>query len=302
MIELKHPEVSHHFEEINGINLHFVTAGKGEKLVVLLHGFPESWYCWREQIPELAKNFTVVAPDLRGFGESEKPLEKGDYDLSIIANDIANLVKHLGFKEAAFVGHDWGALVAWMLVEKHSELVSRVVALQIPPIEVIRKNLSFAQLRASWYIFFFMIPGLPERMLSKNDYGALAKALVKTTAERDIFKTVDIQYYKNGWKEKNSVKSMLNYYRANIVEYVVRRKHTFKRISIPTLFIYGEKDQAILASSIRNSKQIFDQEYRELRIPNSAHWVQIEAAKTVNEAIMEFLQSGATLQSVDSNA
>ena len=148
----------------NGIKLHYIEQGKGE-LVVLLHGFPEFWYGWRNQIPVLAKQYRVVAPDMRGYNLSDKPENVSDYKIETLAKDIAELIKALGEERAIVVGHDWGAAVAWAVAALHPEVVKKLAILNVPhPNEMKRafEGFNLAQWMKSWYIFFFQLPFIPE--------------------------------------------------------------------------------------------------------------------------------------------
>jgi pimeloyl-ACP methyl ester carboxylesterase len=156
--------VKHHFAQVNGINLHYTKQGKGKKLVVLLHGWPEFWYSWRYQIPALAEDFTVIAPDLRGFADSDKPLDIKEYHPSIVASDIAKLIASLGFEKAFIVGHDWGGAIAWAFASYYPDLTEKLVVLNCPHPQLFVKALSsnMEQIKKSWYMFFFQIPKVPE--------------------------------------------------------------------------------------------------------------------------------------------
>src|ERR1019366_4567272 len=151
----------------NNIKLHYVEEGAGE-LVILLHGFPEFWYGWRNQIPVLSKNYRVVAPDMRGYNLSDKPKNVSDYRVEILAADIAALIKNLGAEKAIVAGHDWGAAVAWALASLYPGVVSKLGILNVPhPAEMRKAFLSFnlAQILKSYYIFLFQIPAIPEWLL-----------------------------------------------------------------------------------------------------------------------------------------
>ena len=124
-------DIKHEFVEANGIRFHYVRAGKGP-LVILLHGFPEFWYGWRHQIPALAEQFQVVVPDLRGYGQTERPLDIEAYHPTVLADDIVALIQALGHEKADIVGHDWGGGIAWNVAIRHPEVVNRLVVLNCP--------------------------------------------------------------------------------------------------------------------------------------------------------------------------
>src|SRR5579884_3024966 len=154
---------THRHASVNGVRLHYVEAGRGP-LVVLLHGFPEFWYSWRHQIPALAAaGFRVLAPDLRGYNESDKPPGVAAYGLERVAGDVAALVRHAGERRAAVVGHDWGGGIAWWLAMHRPDVVGRLAVLNAPHPAAFRRELRTpGQLLRSWYVFFFQLPALPE--------------------------------------------------------------------------------------------------------------------------------------------
>lgn len=190
-------EIEFDYAQIGGVKLHYAAAGNGEKLVILLHGFPEFWYSWRHQIAALSDEYTVVAPDMRGYNLSDKPSHIKDYSIDKLVDDTTGLIRHLGFEKAAIVGHDWGAVVAWAVARNQPEYVSKLCAMQVPPTDVWRKNQTLKQFLASWYMFFFQIPVLPEWLLSRDDFALLANGLKTSTAEPDVFTDADVAEYKS---------------------------------------------------------------------------------------------------------
>lgn len=277
------------YAQIGGVRLHYAKAGEGEKLVILLHGFPEFWYSWRHQIVALSDEYTVVAPDMRGYNLSEKPPLIADYAIEKLVDDVIGLVHYFGRGQAAIVGHDWGASVAWAAAQKHPEAVWKLAALQVPPASVWRKNQTFKQFLASWYMFFLQIPRLPEWLLARNNFAMLENALKTSTAEKNVFTDEIIAEYKKTWREPFALRAMINYYRANILKRFFGKIQTNEKIRVPTLFIYGEQDQAVLPETVRGISEVVDAPFEEFHIPLSAHWVQQEAAETVTEILREFL-------------
>ena len=282
-------KILHDYAQIGGVKLHYATAGEGDRLVILLHGFPEFWYSWRHQITGLSEDYKVVAPDMRGYNLSDKPEKISDYEMDKLVDDITGLIRHFGYKTAAVIGHDWGASVAWALAQKHPEFLWKLGALQVPPIPVWKKNQTLKQLLKSWYMFAFQIPVLPEMIFRINDYAVLEKALKKSTAEKNIFTEADIAEYKKAWKEPGALTAMLNYYRANIFRRFFTNTADTAKIKVPTVFIYGEQDQVIMPESVRGIGEMIDAPFEEFHIPTSGHWVQQEAAAAVTEILREFL-------------
>lgn len=276
--------------QIGAVKLHYAIAGEGgEKLVVLLHGFPEFWYSWRHQLAALSDEYTVVAPDLRGYNLSDKPERVEDYQLDKLVDDVCGLIGHLGYEKAAIVGHDWGAIIAWAIAERQPEYVWKLCALQVPPLSVWRKNQTLRQLLASWYMFFFQVPALPELLMRRNDFRLLAESLKNSTAEIDVFTEDVLAEYKKSWRADRALTSAINYYRANILRMLFTGTERQENITVPTLFIYGEKDFAVLPETVRGVGDAVDAPFSEIRIPDAGHWVQQEAAEIVTDSLREFL-------------
>lgn len=277
------------YAQIGAVKIHYATAGSGEKLVILLHGFPEFWYSWRHQLIALSDEYTVVAPDLRGYHFSDKPRNVADYKLDKLVDDVCGLIRHFDREQAAVIGHDWGAAVAWSLAIRNPEYLWKLGALQVPPIAIWKKNQSIRQYLASWYMFFFQIPVLPEFLMRLNDYAGLGNALRNSTAEKDIFTDTDIAEYKKAWSEPFAITAMLNYYRANLFDRLFAKSVELPKINVPTMFIYGEKDSAVLPETVKGVGDMIIADYQEIRIPEAGHWVQQEAKDTVTKVLREFL-------------
>lgn len=289
MSEELQKKIKFDFVRIGSVKLHYATAGTGEKLVILLHGFPEFWYSWRHQLAELSDEYTIVAPDMRGFHLSDKPKNRSDYEIDKLVDDVIGLIHHFGREKAAVIGHDWGASIGWALAMKYPEKLWKLGALQVPPMPVWQKNQTIRQFFASWYMFFFQIPILPEFLLKLNDYALLTNSLKKSTAQPDVFSDHDIAEYKKAWSEPFALTAMLNYYRANIMKRLFGKNETPPKINVPTLFVYGEKDSAVLPETVKGVGEMISAEYREVRIPEAAHWVQQEAKETISKVLREFL-------------
>lgn len=282
------------YAQIGDVRLHCVTAGAGERLIILLHGFPEFWYSWRSQLEALSDKFTVVAPDLRGYNLSGKPAGIAEYRMEKLIDDVTGLIRHFGREQAAIVGHDWGAAIAWRLAEQHPEYVWKLAAMQVPPGAVWRRNSSFKQLLTSWYMYFFQLPLLPELLLKFNDFAVMERAMKTSAAQGWVFTNEIIEKYKKSWREENAVTGMLNYYRANLsLRSQMRRDGDSgsAKITVPTLFIYGERDTAILPATVKNVQDAVAAKFVEVRIFNAGHWVQQEAATEVNDALHEFFSA-----------
>jgi epoxide hydrolase 4 len=280
------------YAQIGGVRLHYATAGAGEKLVILLHGFPEFWYSWRHQIVALSDEYTVVAPDMRGYNLSDKPPHVEDYAIDKLVDDVVGLINYFGHKQAAVIGHDWGAGVAWAVAQTHPEMLWKVGSLQVPPMPVWRKNLTFRQALASWYMAFFQLPILPEWVLSRNGFSMLVGGLKAASVDnKQAFTEKDVAEFKASWSRPDALTGAINYYRANVARMFFSNPNSqaTEKIKVPTLFIYGEKDRYILPETVRNVGEFIDAPFEEFRIPDSGHWVQQEAADTVTQILRESL-------------
>lgn len=283
------PKIRFDHAQVGGIRLHYAIAGGGEELVILLHGFPECWYSWRHQIAALSERYTVVAPDLRGYNLSDKPGRISDYAVPVAADDVIGLIHHFRRKRAAVIGHDWGAVLAWYIGFNHPQYLTKLGAFQVPPAAIWKRNFSLRQLVASWYMFFFQLPLLPEYVLSFNDFALLKRALRTTTARPGIITDEDIEVYRNAWREPGAISAMLNYYRANILARLTGPSVTDQRITVPTLFVYGQQDHAVLPQTVRGVGDLVDAKFEHFYFPQSAHWIQQEASMEINQLLLDFL-------------
>jgi epoxide hydrolase 4 len=286
--------IKHGFAKVGDVRLHYAECGQGDDLVILLHGFPECWYSWRHQLSVLGERYHVVAPDMRGYNLSDKPAGVQNYRIEFLVQDVIGLIRYFGKERAAIVAHDWGAGVAWAVAQRHPDAVSKLVAMQVPPPAAWRANFTLRQLRHSWYMFFFQLPRLPEWWASANDFARIEKMYRETIFRPGAFTAEDIAVYKEALRQPGALTSSINYYRANVFRSLVRGgvetpKGADGRIRVPTLFIYGEHDMAIVPNTVRGLDRFIDAPYRELRIPDSGHWVQNEAIEEVNHALLEFL-------------
>ena len=285
----KQSEISFDYAQIGGVRLHYAKCGNGKKLILLLHGFPEFWYSWRHQMIALSDEYTVVAPDLRGYNLSDKPAQIKDYEINKLVDDVTGLIRHFNREKAAVVGHDWGASIAWATARKHPEFVWKLCALQVPPQQVWKKNQSFKQFLASWYMFFFQIPFFPEWLLSRNDFALLENSLKNSPVQKNVFTPEVITEYKKSWRKPFVLQNALNYYRANFFRLFSASSDSDKKIRVPTLFIYGENDHAILPETVKGIAEFIDAPYEEFHIPTAGHWVQQEESETVTQILREFL-------------
>lgn len=285
--------INHAFIQTNGIRMHYVTAGDGP-LVVLLHGFPQYWYAWRHQIPALAPHFRVVAPDLRGYGDTDKPPHINDYHLDVLAQDIRGLIQGLGYEKAHIVGHDWGGAIAWKLAYSYPEVVDRLAILNSPHPKIFGHALrhSFQQMRKSWYMFLFQLPYLPEYLMRAHPKKLLKGLFRGSALRKEAFTDEDLQHYLEAFEKPGTVTAALNYYRAKWRKGPKKEGKTKgqeNKIAAPTLIIWGEDDKALGKELTYGLEPFFSSSFRIQYIPHCSHWVQEEQPERVNALLLEFL-------------
>ena len=278
----------------NGVTLHTVQAGPANgRLLILLHGFPEFWYGWRAQIGYFANlGWRVVAPDQRGYNLSDKPAGVDRYAVETLAADVVGLIQAMGQDSAWLVGHDWGAAVAWETALRYPERVQRLGILNVPHPGVMTQYLrgNFRQMLKSWYIFYFQIPGLPEWMLSRNQYAGLSRML-RESGKTGTFQDVDMERYIAAWSQPGSVTAMLNWYRSIFRS---TAKSTFgprtgdRRVVVPTLILWGRQDVALSAEMAQRSADLCVNG-RLVYFDDATHWVQHDEPVAVNAALADFL-------------
>ncbi|MBD3882746.1 alpha/beta hydrolase [Phormidium tenue FACHB-886] len=278
----------HGYVVTNGVKLHYVTQGEGD-LMLMLHGFPEFWYSWRRQIPEFAKTHKVVALDLRGYNESEKPNGIQAYRMETLVQDVAGVIQSLGYERCILVGHDWGGAIAWNFAYTYPEQCDRLIVLNLPhPAKFTAGLLMPQQLLKSSYMFFFQLPVLPELLLQANDYQLITNALVGMAVDKSIFSAADLEAYKDAAAKRGALTAMLNYYRSALQSGFLGRQ--WGVLKVPTLLIWGESDVA-LSKELSYGTEEYVQDLTVRYIPNCSHWVQQEKPQLVNQYIHEFLES-----------
>ncbi|MBF2004979.1 alpha/beta fold hydrolase [Chlorogloeopsis fritschii PCC 9212] len=276
----------HDYIITNGVKLHYVTQGEGP-LMLMLHGFPEFWYSWRHQIPEFAKYFKVVAVDLRGYNDSDKPKEQSAYVMDEFIKDVKGLIKGLGYEKCVLVGHDWGGAIAWCFTYAHPEMVEKLIVLNIPhPAKFSEGLRTPQQLLKSSYMFLFQLPWLPEVLIQSADYQAIETALKGMAVNKSTFTQADIDAYKDAAAKRGALTAMLNYYR-NIFQQRLLNP-SWGVLEVPTLMIWGEKDTA-LGKELSYGTEAYVRDLQIRYIPNCSHWVQQEKPELVNEYMREFL-------------
>ncbi len=258
--------------------------------MLLLHGFPEFWYSWRHQIRAFASDYKVVALDLRGYNESDKPLGRDAYRLSTLVEDIKGVIGGLGYAHCILVGHDWGGAIAWAFADAHPALVRGLITLNMPhPAKFSQGLRTLPQLLKSWYIFLFQLPWLPEWILSQGNYRGLLAILTQTTHNPAAFPPDVLDAYRQAASKPGAIAAMLNYYRNLFSSGIFQQ--SWRLLDTPTLMIWGEQDRA-LGKALTLGTQDYVQDLQIRYIPNCGHWVQQEQPQRVNQYMHEWLSNG----------
>jgi pimeloyl-ACP methyl ester carboxylesterase len=257
----------------------------GEPLVILLHGFPEFSFAWRNQIPALAAaGFHVVAPDQRGYGQSPKPQRVSDYHLRSLAHDILDLADEYEARTFSLVGHDWGGVVAWYIASRWPERLSRLVILNAPHPGIFVRFVARhpGQILRSAYMGFFQLPVPPELLLRSGDFTLLRRVLVSTSG-KGAFSEDDLERYREAWRAPGTLTGMLNWYRALRYWPRVRRL-----VDPPTLILWGDRDPFLRSGLAEASLSICTQG-QAIHFPEASHWIHLEMPSEVNSKIITFL-------------
>jgi pimeloyl-ACP methyl ester carboxylesterase len=275
------------------IELHAVVAGPPDgPVVVLLHGFPESWYSWHKQIDPLATSgFRVIVPDQRGYNKSSKPRGAASYALSELTSDVLAIADQLGEEHIFLAGHDWGAAVAWSVALLHPQRVAKLAILNVPHPSVMRHYLKSnrRQLRRSWYMFFFQLPFLPEAAFSAFSFRLGVRSLVRSSRP-NTFSNEDLAQYRAAWSEPGALTAMINWYRA---AFRYRSKFPDTAVHVPTRILWGERDAFLLSDMAHTSLRYCDS--AELyTFANASHWLQHEEPARVSELLIDFFRGRPT--------
>jgi pimeloyl-ACP methyl ester carboxylesterase len=284
--------VEHRFVEANGLRFHVAECGAGDRLALLLHGFPEFWFSWRHQMPLLARlGYRVWAPDLRGYGESERPPRTADYDVELLLADVAGIIDAAAPRETLLVGHDWGGILAWFFALRRLRPLDRLVVVNCPHPGAARPAFRrLRQLRRSWYALFFQLPWLPERLLSAGGGRAVAQMLRRTSSHPERFPGDVLAAYAAQAAEPGAAKAMIDYYRMFLRGPGARRLRAFGTpvIETPTLLLWGEEDVALTVETTFGTER-FVPNLTLRYLPGVSHWAQQDDPDTVNAMLEAWL-------------
>lgn len=269
--------------DVGGVGLEVTVAGPDDgPPVVLLHGWPDRASLWDAQIDALSgAGYRVIAPDLRGFGDSDKPADVDSYNILLIAGDVLGILDHLGIQKARVVGHDWGAALAWAIAGFAGDRVEKLVAMSVGHPSAFAAA-GLAQRRLSWYMLLFQFEGIAEQWLSNDDwknmrdFGSGHRRMDEVIADSS---------------RPGALTAGLNWYRANVPpESLVAPALEFPPVTAPTMGIWSTGDAYLLEDPMKESGAFVSGPFRYERIEGASHWMQLDAPDEVNRLLLDFLQ------------
>lgn len=294
-----------HHVQAGGIRLQVAEQGEGHP-VVLCHGFPELAYSWRHQIPALADaGLRAIAPDLRGYGGSDKPVEIGDYRIELLVDDLIGLLDALHLERAVLVGHDWGSIVVWNTALRHPDRVERIVSLNVPyqgypagfpGIDFIREHLA----ERFDYVLFFQEPGRPEGWFARDPRGKLLSLYQGATHNKDFLGDGEYEVFLRAF-EAGGITGPVNYYRNIDHNVEATRDVVNAQVHQPTLMIFAENDP-VLPPRLGEGMDRYVPDLRREIIPDCGHWTQQERPAEVNRLLLDFLGDLARVEGPERGA
>ncbi|MBS1240645.1 MAG: soluble epoxide hydrolase [Gemmatimonadetes bacterium] len=288
------PAIQHGYAQVNGVRLHYAEAGRGEP-ILFVHGFPEFWYAWKDQLQAFGRDHRAVALDMRGYNLSSKPESLDGYRLPRLAEDLYAFSEYLG-DPVTLVGHDWGGVAAWVFAMMHPERVRRLVIINAPHPAIFRRELADnpAQQRASQYMALFRSPEA-EAVLSADNHAALVDRVMGDGLRRGYLTKADRDAYLEAWSRPGALTGGLNWYRANQVGPLLPGQSAdpapemaLRVIEVPTLVIWGMQDTALLPGNLDG----LDEWVTDLtieRVADADHWIVHQKGDQVNALIRGFL-------------
>lgn len=281
-------EVKHHYANNDGVKIHYVTLGEGS-LIVMMHGFPDYWYTWRNQMTELSKQYKVAAVDLRGYNKSDKPKGVENYTMSHLIGDVVSVIKDAGYSKAIIIGHDWGGAIAWQVAMNVPQVVEKLIVLSTPHPRGLFREISNnkQQQENSKYAKDYQ----EEESHTELTPEALMKWVKDESAK---------PYYLEAFKNSD-IEAMMNYYKASFPKQpktktdetektVTQNKNQIKMVECPTLAIFGKNDQALLPAGWNGTWDWIDNSITIVSVPDAGHFVQQDASDFVTKVITSWLK------------
>ena len=281
----------------NGMRLHVASNGDAKnKLILFIHGFPEFWYEWHNQLEEFGRDDYAVAPDLRGFNLSDQPKEVEKYRAKHLVEDLRLLIKHLGHSRCILVAHDWGGAIAWNFAAQHRDLVEKLIIINSPHPALFARDLTHnaAQIKASAYMNLLRRPDA-ERILGENDYARMPKFIAGIGQGMEWFTPEVEQAYRACWRR--GLTGGLNLYRASPLfpatdtepgAGAVIFPKEMVTVRVPTLVIWGMRDEALLPPQLDGLDEYIP-DLKVERIEDGTHWVIHEQPARVNALMRSFI-------------
>lgn len=293
-------EIFHHRVLLNGFEMHYAACGQlGRPLLIFVHGFPECWFAWKDQLHAFGEHYFAVALDTRGINESSGPDTVAGYRAGHMVRDLAALIDHLGYSECAMVGHDWGGAIACAFAVAHPDRLSALVMINAVHAALYRRELvdNPAQQAASRYMNFFTSEDAVDRIRA-DDCAYLVGMLSDGEAAPSWFDVHTREVYREVWTKPGSLEAGINYYRASPLHpqtpddpgaSAVVFDDGDLIVRVPTLIIWGERDRFLLPGCLDGVERYFPQ-LRIERMPQASHWVVHECPQTVTHHIAAYLQ------------
>lgn len=291
-------EIQERYLPTNSLRFHLLTAGKGERLMLFLHGFPDAPTSMIPLMRKAARNgYYAVAPYMRGYGQTGRP--SGDnYFISDLARDCVSIIDALNVGEGVLVGHDWGAIAGYAAANRSPGRISRLVALSVPPLSIFFENCLRhpRQLLHSWYVFFFQAPLLPELAIKRGDFQCLESIWRRWSPgwhpPEDYLEAV-----KDAFRTDGTPRAAIGYYRALLRDgltdrrrYRKSRKLSFDTISVPSLIMTGLKDRSVLPQTYTGLERAYEVDYEFYKMEDVGHFPHLEATDEVFERIFDYLE------------
>jgi pimeloyl-ACP methyl ester carboxylesterase len=276
--------------QANGLTFNLAEAGSGPP-VLLLHGFPDCWRLWRHQLPALAEaGHRVLAPDLRGFGGTDKPERAEDYKMRTLVGDAVGLLDALGVDRAAVVGHDWGAALAWMVAMFAPDRVSRLVAVSVGhPVSF--ADVDLGQKQRSWYMLWFQFPGVAERVLPEHDWVVFRRWAWNGAGPGQ---DPDCDRQVAELSRPGALTAGLNWYRANVDPATFIRsgpiRSSLPPVACPTMGVWSTDDFAVAEAQMTGSQRFVTGPWHYRRLEGVSHWVPVHAPQALNRLLVDFLR------------
>lgn len=274
---------SHHTAAVNGIQMHYVIGGHGDP-VVLLHGWPQTWYEWRHVMPALARNYTVIAPDLRGLGESSKPIT--GYDGKTTAEDIHQLVTKLGFNDIFLVGHDFGVQVAYSYAAAHPNETKRLVILDVPVAGIGPGG----NITGLWWAQFHNVRDIPEMLVTGHEREYLTW-FYRYSCNPAAITEEDIDEYVSHYSSPGGMRAGFEYYRALSEDIKQNKEYSMVKLPMPVLVLGGE---CSFGDAALDSMRLLATDVRGSVIPNTGHWIPEEQPEFLADQLFKFFAANST--------